>query len=165
MKRFTTFVTIAALLSACPIPVIKPTPDGFTIEPQSAQADPGMVVRLVALVALGAPPVTWTTSAGAITTAGVLTVPGCTATLPVTVVVTATSGTTTATSTVNVADTVTGITVSPSAVNVAPGGTVNFTATVKTTCFPAGAVQNMKMKRPKDGGPAIVEAVALADKK
>ena len=158
MKRLL-LAGVVAIFAACPLPVIKPTPDGFTIEPQSAHASPGSVVRLMAQVALGAPPVTWTVTGGTITAAGVLTVPGCTAALPVTVVVTATSGTTTATSTVNVADTVTGITVSPSTVNVAPGGTVNFTATVKTVCFPAGAAQNMKINRPKDGGPAVIEAL------
>ena len=149
-------------LAACPIPVIRPTPDGFTIEPQSAYASPGGVVRLVASVALGAPPVTWTATGGTITPAGILTVPGCSASLPVTVTVTATSGATVATSTVNVADSVTGITVSPSTVNVAPGGTVTFVATVKTNCFPLGAASNMQLKRPKNGGPATIEAIAAA---
>ena len=137
MKRIL-LAGVVAIFAACPLPVIKPTPDGFTIEPQSAHASPGSVVRLMASVALGAPPVTWTATGGTITPTGALTVPGCSAALPIVVTVTATSGTTTATATVNVADTVTGITVSPSAVNVAPGGTVSFTATVKTTCFPAG---------------------------
>lgn len=159
MKRIL-LAGVVAVFAACPLPVIKPTPDGFTIEPQSAQADPGSVVRLVAAVALGAPPVTWTATGGAITAGGALTVPGCSAALPITIIITATSGTTTATSTINVADTVTGITVSPSVANVAPGGVVNFVATVKTTCFPAGAAQNMKIKRPKDGGPAVIEAIA-----
>ena len=137
------------LLSAC-----------VTIRPSNVSADPGQAIQFVLSAATGAAPVVWTTSAGTITAAGVLTVPGCTATLPVTVTVTATVASTIATSTVNVADTVTGITVSPSAVNVAPGGTVNFTATVKTTCFPLGAAQMMKLKRPANGGPAVIEAVA-----
>jgi hypothetical protein len=157
MKRL--LLAAASLLAACA--TIQPVPGGgFEVTPATASASPGGVVRLVASVALGAPPVTWTTSAGAITPAGALTVPGCSAALPVVVTVTATSGTTTATSTVNVADTVTGITVSPSVVNVAPGGVVNFVATVKTTCFPAGAAQNMRMKRPANGGPATIEALA-----
>ena len=157
MRRF--IWGISVVLASCV--VVKPVPGGgFEIEPASAVASPGGIVALTAKVALGAPPVTWTASGGAITATGVLTVPGCASALPVVVTVTATSGTTVATSTVNVADTVTGITVSPSVVSVAPGGTVNFTATVKTVCFPAGAAQLMKMKRPKDGGPATIEAVA-----
>ena len=161
MKRL--LLVAASLLAACA--TVRPVPGGgFEVVPATASASPGSVVRLMASVALGAPPVTWTATGGTITAAGVLTVPGCSAALPVTVVVTATSGTTVATSTVNVSDTVTGITVSPSVISVAPGGTVNFTATVKTTCFPAGAAQLMKMKRPKDGGPATVEAVASVAK-
>ena len=137
MKRIL-LTGVVAIFAACPLPVIKPTPDGFTIEPQSAHASPGSVVRLMASVALGAPPVVWTATGGTVTPTGALTVPGCSAALPIVVTVTATSGTTTATSTVNVADTVTGITVSPSVTNLPPGGTIQFVATVKTTCFPAG---------------------------
>jgi plastocyanin len=159
MKRL--LLAAASLLAACA--TIQPAPGGgFEIVPASANASPGGVVRLVASVALGAPPVTWTATGGTITPAGVLTVPGCAASLPVTVTVTATSGTTVATSTVNVADTVTGITVSPSTVNVAPGGTVQFTSLVKTVCFPAGSASNMQLKRPKNGGPATIEAIAAA---
>jgi plastocyanin len=149
----------AALLAACA--TIQPAPGGgFEVAPASARASPGGVVRLAVQLATGAPPVTWTTTAGAITAAGALTVPGCSAALPLTVTVTATSGTQVATSTIQVEDTVTGIVISPAVVKVAPGGTVNFVATVKTTCFPAGTAQNLRMKRPKDGGPAAVEAVA-----
>ena len=151
----------ASLLASCA--VIRPVPGGgFEVVPATASASPGSVVRLMAAVALGAPPVTWTATGGTITAAGALTVPGCSAALPVTVVITATSGTTTATSTVTVEDAVTGITVSPATVKVAPGGTVQFTATVRSVCFPGGMTQNLRMKRPSNGGPATIEAVAAA---
>ena len=157
MKRI--LLAAASLLAACA--TIQPAPGGgFEIVPATASASPGSVVRLAVSLATGAPPVTWTTTGGAITATGALTVPGCTAVLPQTVTVTATSGTQVATSVINVADTVTGITISPPTVNVAPGGVVQFTATVKTTCFPAGAAQLLKIKRPANGGPATVEAVA-----
>lgn len=138
-------IIVAAVLLLASCAVLRPVPGGFAVEPASAQAAPGDVVRLAAQVIPGAPPVTWTTSAGTITSAGVLTVPGCTATLPLTVTVTATSGTSTATSTVQVDDKVTGVTVTPSAASVAPGGTVTFTATVKTVCNPAGVTAALRV--------------------
>jgi plastocyanin len=131
-----------SLLVACA--TIRPTPGGFSIEPATARASPGSTLLLLAT---GAPPVTWTATGGTITPAGALTVPGCSAALPLTITVTATSGTSTATSSITVEDAVTGITVSPSTVKVAPGGTVNFTATVKTVCFPAGSAQAVKVQR------------------
>lgn len=157
MKRL--LLVAASLLAACA--TVRPIPGGgFEVAPAHASASPGSVVRLAVSLATGAPPVTWTTTGGAITAAGALTVPGCTAALPLTVTVTATSGAQVATSTIRVEDTVTGIVISPAVVTVAPGGVVNFVATVKTTCFPAGAATNMRMKRPRDGGPAVIEAVA-----
>ena len=157
MKR----IVFAAAVVMASCVTIQPVPGGgFEVSPASASASPGSVVRLVASLATGAPPVTWTTTAGAITTAGALTVPGCTAVLPQTVTVTATSGTQVATAQIRVEDNVTGVTISPAVVTVAPGGVVNFVATVRTTCFPAGAAQLLKMKRPANGGPATIEAVA-----
>ena len=159
MKR----ILFAAAVGAASCVTIQPVPGGgFEVVPASASASPGGVVRLAVSLATGAPPVTWTTTAGAISATGALTVPGCSAALPLTVTVTAVSGGSTATAIITVEDAVTGVTVSPATVKVAPGGTVNFTATVRTTCFPAGAATNMKLRRPKDGGSATVEAVAAA---
>ena len=136
------YVALGALALFVACATVRPVPGGFSIEPATARASPGGTLLLLAQ---SAAPVTWTVTAGSITPAGVLTVPGCSAALPLTVTVTATSGGSTATSSIVVEDTVTGITVTPSAVKVAPGGTVSFSATVKTTCFPAGQTAQLRV--------------------
>jgi plastocyanin len=141
MKRL---AIVGFLLSAC-----------VTIRPTNAEAFPGQVLQF----ALSAAPVEWSVSGGSITPGGAFTAPGCSTALPSTVTITATSGGTVVTTTVNVDDKVTGITISPSVITVAPGATVQFTATVKTVCFPAGVVQKMQLKRPRDGGPAVASVV------
>lgn len=160
MKRFTALMAVAAILTACPPVVIVPTPDGgFTIQPQGVRADPGQAVKFIIQAAQGAPPpVTWTvTGGGTIDAAGNFVAPGCASTLPVTITITATAlGSSSSATIVNVADKVTAITVSPSTVNLAPGATQQFTATVKSVCFPAGMTSNMKIMRPKDGGPPVI---------
>jgi hypothetical protein len=130
---------VAVIFAACPMPVLRPTPDGFTIEPASAQASPGQVINMVAAVTLGAPPVVWTVAGGgSITPAGAFTAPTCADPLPATITITATSGATVAKSTITVADTVTSVAINPPTVAIAPGGTYQFTATIKTVCVPAG---------------------------
>ena len=143
MKRL---LVAGFLLSAC-----------VTLRPSNAEAFPGQVLQF----ALSAAPVTWSVSGGSITPTGAFTAPSCATTLPSTITITATSGGTVVTTSVLVDDKVTGITISPSVVTVAPGATVQFTATVRTVCFPAGVVQRMQLKRPKDGGPAVASAVPL----
>jgi hypothetical protein len=164
VKRLTA-IFVASLLAACPLPVVRPTPDGgFTISPAVAQADPGQAIRFVLQAAQGAPPaVTWTVTGGAVDATGSFTAPGCTATLPATITITATSGAFSATSVVSVADKVTAITVSPPSVTLAPGATQAFTATVRSVCFPGGMTQNLKARRPKDGGPVQI-AIATEPK-
>ena len=139
----------AVLLAACPLPVIKPTPDGFTIEPASARADPGTVLKLVA--AQAAPPITWSAAGGgSVGPDGSFVAPGCSSPLPATVTITATSGGFTATAVITVEDRVTGITISPAAVVLAPGATQLFKATVKSICNPGGVASTVKLRRPAD---------------
>lgn len=146
------------LLASCA--VVRPVAGGgFKIEPANAMASPGDTLPLLVKVALGAPPVVWGTNAGSITPEGVLTVPGCTSTLPMTLTVTATSGTDVATAVVLVQDKVTGITINPPSIVLPPGGTMTFTALVKTVCFPAGVAQRMRLQRPKNGGPPVIAAI------
>lgn len=138
-----------AVFAACPLPVIKPTPDGFTIEPAVARADPGTVLKMVA--AQAAPPITWSAAGGGVIAAdGTFTSPGCAAPLPATVTITATSGGFTATAIITVEDRVTGITISPPAVVLAPGATQLFKATIKTICAPAGVASTVRLRRPAD---------------
>jgi plastocyanin len=133
------------LLSAC-----------VTIRPTSAVAAPGQVLQFV----LSAAPVVWSvTGGGTIAPDGTFTAPGCSTSLPVTITITATSGGSTTSTSVTVDDKVTGVTISPATITLAPGQTQKFTATVKTVCFPAGVVQQMQIKRPKDGGPAVASVV------
>lgn len=161
MKRFISLITVTAILTACPPVVIVPTPDGgFTIQPQGARADPGQAIKFIVQMAQGAPPpITWSvTGGGSIDANGNFIAPTCATTLPATITITATALSTTATQIVTVADKVTAITISPLTTTLAPGATQQFTATVKSVCFPAGMVQGVKILRPKDGGaPQIVE--------
>jgi len=160
MKRILPFVTAAALLVACPTPVVIPTPDGgFSIVPARANADPGQIVRLVLVAAQGAPPpVTWTVTGGGVVAAdGTFTAPGCASALPATIVITAASSGFSSTSTISVADKITSITVSPPTVTLAPGATQQFSATIRSTCFPGGMTQNLKLKRSKDGSLAVAK--------
>jgi hypothetical protein len=127
-----------------------------TIRPTNAVASPGQVLQFV----MSAAPVAWTvTGGGTIAADGTFTAPGCASTLPATITITATSGGTVATTTVTVDDKVTGVSISPATVTVAPGQTVQFKATVRTVCQPNGVVQKMQLRRPKDGGPAVASAV------
>lgn len=97
-----------------------------------------VALLLAPLSSQAAPPVVWAASAGSITQTGAFTAPPCSTALPQTVTITATSGVASATSTVTVTDAVTGIVVTPATSSVAPLGTVQFTATVKTICNPTG---------------------------
>ena len=107
----------------------------LTISPARASSLPGEFIKLSANQTT---PIAWTASAGSITSDGIWTAPPCPVPAPVTVVITAVSGSNSATSQIIVEDKVSGITVTPSAATVLPNGTVQFRATIKTFCFPAG---------------------------
>jgi len=121
MKRL--FFALALLLPFCAIP-------------QSFATSPGENLQLLAMTA--GPAVTWSvqeTGGGAVNASGVYTAPACSAfTWPQTFHVTASAGGVVTTYAVVVNDAVATVTISPSAPTVAPGGTVQFTATVTTVC-------------------------------
>ena len=159
MKRLA--LVAAVVLVSCA--TIQPNPGGgFSISPATASADPGQAIKFVLDIATGAPPiVTWTVvGGGSIAADGTLTTPGCTATLPATVTVTATSGTFSATAVATVDDRVTSVSINPPTVSLAPGATQKFTATVKTVCVPAGVTTAMKATRPANGGPPVIAVLA-----
>jgi len=145
MKRL---LAASFLLSACAV-----------IRPSNVSADPGQAVKFILDASTGAAPVVWTVTGGTVSPTGSFTAPGCATSLPVTITITATAGGTTASTTVLVDDKVTGVTISPAVITLAPGATQQFTATVRTVCFPAGVVQRMQLKRPLDGGPAVATVV------
>ncbi len=147
MKRLIVLITLS-VFTACA--VVRPVAGGgFTVEPASAQADPGQAIRFVLSAAQGAPPaVTWTvTGGGSITAEGLFTAPGCASTLPVTVTITATSGSASASAVVDVADKVTGVSIAPVTVTLTPGASQTFVATVKTACNPTGVASVMRASR------------------
>ncbi len=155
MKRLLLVLAVGA--ASCV--TIQPVPGGgFEVVPATASASPGQALRFVILAAQGAPPeVTWTvTGGGAVDTAGSFTAPGCSSSLPATITITATSGTFSASSIISVADKVTSVTISPPAVTLAPGAVQQFTATIRSVCFPGGVTQNLRMKKSKDGSLAVV---------
>ena len=139
MKRYQRLSILAALvLAGCP------GDQGFAIIPSASAAVPNQVLALA--LSQAQPAVAWSATAGTVTQAGVFTAPGCTAALPQTITVTAVSGSFTATATVTVSDAVTGITVTPQNVAVAPGSTTTFTATVKSICDPIGTTSALRVK-------------------
>lgn len=137
MTRLAILIAIVALFGCVHV---KPVPDGgFEITPSVAQADPGETVKINLSQAV--PGLVWTTTAGSITQDGTFTAPGCSAQLPVTSIITATSGEFTATASIVTADRVTGIAINPITVTLIPGASQQFTAVVKTACNPAGTLQ------------------------
>jgi plastocyanin len=140
-------LVVLAVFTACA--VIRPTPGGgYTIQPATAQADPGRAIKFVLAAASGAPPdVTWSASGGSMAPDGTFTAPGCTSALPMAVTITATAGGSVVSTTLTVEDRVTGISISPAAVTVAPGQTQKFTATVRTVCVPGGTQTAMRVQR------------------
>jgi hypothetical protein len=105
---------------------------GFSIQPAQAMVPPGEVVQFLALGA--APPVTWSVveAGGGTVAAGLYTAPAC----PTVGVfhVQAASGGRTSQAAVTVAEVVSSVSVSPASVNLAPGQTQQFTATITSTC-------------------------------
>lgn len=139
MKRYQKLSILAALIMA--------SCDGqFAIVPSASAAVPNQVLQLALSQAV--PGVAWSATAGTVTPTGLFTAPGCTTALPQTVTVTATAGAFTATATVAVADPVTGITVNPPTASLAPLGTLQFTATVKSFCNPTGTLSALRVAPP-----------------
>ena len=137
MKRL---LPLLLVLVAC-----DPGPITFSIIPKAQAAIPNQVVQLA--LAQAAPNVVWTASAGTITPAGAFTAPGCGPIMPIIVNITATSGTFTSTATVSVQDAVTGITINPPTATVNAGGTLTFTASVRTICNPLGTIAALEAAR------------------
>ena len=110
MTRLVLLLAIVALFGCARI---QPVPDGgFEIVPATAQADPGETVKINLSQAV--PGLIWTTTAGTIAQDGTFTAPGCSAALPVTSIITATSGEFSATASIITADRVTGISINRS---------------------------------------------------
>lgn len=118
----------------------------FAIVPSASAAVPDQVLQLALSQAV--PGVTWTATAGTITSSGLFTAPGCTTALPQTVTVTASAGGFTATATVAVSDPITGIAVNPPTASIGPLATTQFTATVKSFCNPTGTLSVLKVPAP-----------------
>lgn len=116
----------------------------LTISPARASSLPGQVFALTASQS----PVTWTATVGTITSTGLWTAPPCSTTLPITAVITAVSGNNSTTSQIAVEDRVTSVSITPIAATIAPNGTIQFQATIKTVCFPAGVVADNKLTLP-----------------
>ena len=105
----------------------------FAVKPAEASVGPSGMIQLLALNAPA--PVVWAvteTGGGTVSSTGVYTAPACPTTG--TFHVTATSDGQVATVTITVVDHVKTITVAPVTVNLSPGGTNQFTATVTTNC-------------------------------
>lgn len=137
MKRL---LPMLLVLAAC-----DPGPVTFSIIPKAQAAIPNQVVQLA--LSQAAPGVVWTVTSGTITPAGVFTAPGCAATMPIGVTITATSGAFTSTATVSVQDAVTGITINPPTATVNAGGTLTFTASVRSICNPLGTIAALQAVR------------------
>ena len=122
---------LVVALAAC-----DPGPVTFSIIPKAQAAIPNQVLQLA--LSQAAPGVVWSATAGTITSTGLFTAPGCAASMPFGVTITATSGSFTSTATVAVNDAVTGITVNPPTASVVALGSMQFTASVRTICNPTG---------------------------
>jgi hypothetical protein len=131
--------------------------DGFAVSPSVLAVAPGEVVTFTTVpFQAGA---TWTATAGSITAGGVYTAPSCAA-KDTDVVVKATVNSAPATAGLRIQDKVTAVTIAPTTATVSQGGTVQFSATVKTVCFPTGISQPAIFKAPPQtfGGPTSFAA-------
>ena len=144
-----TYANLQAQLGGSPAP--SPTVTGVTVSPSSPSVAGGASQTFTATVAGTNSPaqtVTWTASAGSITSGGVFTAPASTASAQ-TITITARStvdttktgaATVTVPATGSPAPTVSSVTVSPSTANVAGDATQQFTATVSGTNSPSQGV-------------------------
>ncbi len=121
-----------------------PPPVVVTVTPSPAAVDScGSMTFSATVTGTSNTAVTWSVqegaAGGAITTAGVYTAPSSAGTYHV-VATSAANASSTAVAAVAVADRVLSVVVSPQTVQVPPGGTAQFTATVTTTCGTAVAM-------------------------
>lgn len=126
MKR----IALLLVLASCSADSVN---SALGIDPAAASVPPAALVQFAALGA--PPPLVWTvveSGGGTVSGAGLYTAPAC----PTTGVfhVQVSVGGQTAQAAVTVAEAVRSVTVAPSTGTVEPGGTVQFTATVASTC-------------------------------
>jgi uncharacterized small protein (TIGR04563 family) len=109
-------------------------PPPLLVSPARATVAPAQVLTLAAAAT---PPVTWTVTepgGGTVSASGVYSAPPCGPSVPGTYHVVAEAGGRTGSAEIRVQEAVLEVTVSPSSVQLAPGQTQQFTATVRTSC-------------------------------
>jgi hypothetical protein len=134
-------ILLVLLVAGC-----TPSSTSFEIIPSASAAVPDQVLKLALSQTVSA--AVWSATAGTITQTGTYTAPPCSTALPQTVTITAAAGGFTATATVTVDDKVTGITITPATVAMAPNATQQFAATVKSLCNPTGTVSVLRVAAP-----------------